>query len=102
MATITIETVREKLATDQRWLERGILAIYNYQTDYEKNRGTTIEDNGVGFNGCDGEILSSFAEWMKKSWKPEGQRLTIKQSNLARKKMSKYAGQLVRIATDKQ
>lgn len=99
---LTIETVKEKLATDQRWLERGILAIYRYQTEHEKVRGTTIEYNGVGFNGCDGVILSSFAEWLTKSWKPEGQRLTFKQAALARKKMAKYAGQLVRIAADKQ
>lgn len=99
---ITKVEIAEKLRTDNRWLERGILAIYKYQTEYEKNRGTTIEDNGVGFNGCDGEFLSSLAIWMGKSYNPEGSRLTPKQAAVARRKMIKYAGQLERIANDQQ
>ena len=98
----TVEMVKGKLNTDNRWLERGILAIYNYQTSNEKHRGTTIEFNGVGFNGCDGQFLSSLALWIKRSNRPEGQKLSVKQAAVASRKMQKYAGQLVRIIEKNQ
>jgi hypothetical protein len=94
---LTVEQIKEKLLTDQRWLERGILAIFNYQTSREINAEQTIEDNGVGFNGVDGQILTSFGKWIKggsRFGKQPGQCLTVKQAAIARKKMPKYAGQL--------
>jgi hypothetical protein len=94
----TANQIKDKLATDQRWLERGILAIMRYQTDREMMAERTIEDNGVGFNGCDGPFLTSLGKWIEKSSYPEGQKLTVKQAGFARKKMAKYAGQLARIA----
>jgi len=98
----TKEIIQDKLATDQRWLERGILAIYNYQTSHEQSRGDTIELNGVGFNGCDAPFLSSLACWIQKSYRPEGQRLSAKQASFGAKKMKKYAGQLLRIISEQQ
>ena len=53
----------------------------------------THEHNGVGFNGIDGGIMSSFSEFYKKTGF-----LTYKQMKIARKKMLKYAGQLTKIA----
>jgi hypothetical protein len=102
MPEITTEIIKEKLINDQRWLERGILAIMNYQTDREIRAKQTIEDNGVGFNGVDGQILTSFGKWIEKSTYPLGQKLTVKQAALARKKMPKYAGQLLRITQGNQ
>jgi hypothetical protein len=97
----SVEQIKEKLMADNVWLERGILAIYEYQTSYEQRIEGTVEHNNVGFNSCDGQILSSFAKWIKggeKYGKPMGSRLSIKQAAIARKKMAKYAGQLYRIA----
>jgi hypothetical protein len=94
----TKEMIKEKLATDNRWLEHGIVAIWNYQTTSEKAAGVTKELNGVGFNGCDAEFLSSLAEWIKKSNRPSGEKLSVKQAAIARRKMLKYAGQLSKIA----
>jgi len=98
----TKEIIVDKLTTDQRWLERGILAVYNYQTNQEKRIGDTVEDNGVGFNGADAQFLSSLAQWIQKSSYAEGQRLTVKQAAVAARKMKKYAGQLLRIISSKQ
>jgi hypothetical protein len=101
----TVDFIKAKLETDNRWLERGILAIYNYQTSQEQRAGDTIEDNGVGFNGADGQFLSSIAKWIKggcQYGKQEGHRLSVKQAAVARRKMMKYAGQLVRIINEKQ
>lgn len=100
----TKELVAEKLITDNNWLFKGILAIYARQTASEQSYGETVEDNGVGFNSADANILSSFAtqisEWNST---PVARRrfatpLSVKQVEIARKKMKKYAGQLAAIA----
>lgn len=87
------ENIKAKLATDDRWLLRGLVAIYNKQTDAEKSAGLTAEDNGIGFNGVDAEILTSIAQQniARGSVSP-------KQLAIVRKKMMKYAGQLAKIA----
>jgi hypothetical protein len=63
--SLTKQFIKEKLLTDDRWLVRGILAIYNLQTDQEKAAEATLKHNGVGFNGCDAYILSSFAKQLQ-------------------------------------
>lgn len=76
---------------------RGILAIYAYQTAEEQSMGVTVSDNGVGFNGCDAEILTSFA----KQFKARGF-LSRKQVALGRKKIRRYWRQLSVIAEAKK
>jgi hypothetical protein len=95
---LTKEFIQEKLATNNQWLERGIIAIYNRQTAGEKAASITKELNGRGFNGCDAEFLSSLAEWINKSHRQPGDRLSPKQAEIARRKMKKYAGQLLQIS----
>ena len=101
---ITKEQIAEKMENSQLWLERGILAIWRYQTDYEKNAETTLENNGVGFNGCDAHFLTEMANWInngvRRFGKEIGQCLTPKQAAVAGRKMRKYAGQLARIAAE--
>lgn len=97
MTTWTKDQIREKLKTDDRWLIRGLMAIYAGQTQEEKSIGATKEDNGIGFNGCDAEILTSFAQGFIMYG-----RLTPKQLAITRNKMVKYAGQLVKLAKAKQ
>ena len=89
----TKQEIREKLIESDRWVEKGVLAIYKFQTESEKSSEQTIDKNNVGFNGVDGGIMSSFAKWLLK-----GRKLTIKQMRIARKKILKYSGQLARIA----
>lgn len=91
--TYTTEFIREKMATDDRWLIRGMMAIYSKQTDNEKRVQETRELNGVGLNGVDGQIMSSIAEFYSNR-----NYITPKQAVIVRKKMMKYAGQLARIA----
>jgi hypothetical protein len=64
----------------------------------------TKHHNGVGFNGRDAAILSSFAKQIM-SWEATSnprypQPLSPKQFDLARRMMPKYAGQLARIAEE--
>ena len=93
----TKEEIREKMATDGRWLIRGLLAIYDRQTFQEQANGYTVEDNGIGFNGVDAEILSSIAlNYKTRNF------ISPKQLAIVQKKMPKYAKQLSRIANDNE
>ena len=88
--------VREKLATDNAWLVRGLLAIHAKQTDDEKRSHETRHDNDRGFNSADAPLMTSFVnQWNTRHW------FSDKQMNRLRKTMRKYAGQLVRIAREK-
>lgn len=85
--------IRNRLETDDKWLIRGLVAIYNRQTDQEQNNGMTKEENGVGFNGVDSVILSDMAkQHMTRGF------LSRRQIEIVRGKMLKYAGQLTKIA----
>lgn len=89
----TIKEIKEKVATDDRWAIRAMLAIYKRQTATEKAMQETRDRNGVGFNGVDGQIMSSIAEfYLKHNF------VSRKQMVIIKKKMGKYAGQLAKIA----
>lgn len=93
MTIFTKEFITEKLMESDRWLYRGILSIFNFQTRDEQMTESTNKNNGVGFNGIDAPILSSFAKQINARGF-----LTPKQKACAQKMMRKYAGQLSRIA----
>lgn len=85
--------IRFYLETNDKWLYRGLIAIYNRQTEDEKNAGITRHDNSVGFSGADSSFLSNAAKFLK-----ERGFLTAKQRSKVRQAMLKYAGQLEKIA----
>lgn len=89
--------IRERLLKSDKWVVEGVIRIFEYQTAEEQNNDITVEDNGVGFNGLDAELLSSYAKFAIKSGF-----LTSGQMVYARKKMLKYAGQLAKIANSKR
>ena len=60
--TWSLEEIRHKIATNDTWLCRGIIAIYQQQTMDEKRNRTTSEPNGFGFNLKDSFIMSTLAE----------------------------------------
>jgi hypothetical protein len=99
---LAIEMVRANIEENDKWLIRGLLAIYRRQTADEQTSEQTKHDNGIGFNGLDATILSSFAKqvlsWEASAVKRFASPLSPKQVGLARRKMKKYAGQLARIA----
>ena len=91
------EFVKEKLATDRAWAIKGLLKIFENQTLDEQKSKDTIYQNGVGFNGTDGEILSSFAlQFQKRKF------LSDKQMVALYKMMPKYWGQIVKISDEQQ
>jgi hypothetical protein len=96
-----IQMIKDNLATSDKWVVRAILVIYSNQTANEQCTETTREENGIGFNGTDAQILSSFA---KQIIEFEAGRtrfmtpLSRNQMGLARAKITKYAGQLLKAA----
>jgi len=90
---VDAKIIREKVASDIRWLERAILAIYRFQTAQEQNAENTLFSNGVGFSGADARRGTYYAKWIL-----SGRRLTGEHLDKARKMMPKYAGQLEKIA----
>jgi hypothetical protein len=93
----TVEEVREHLLTDDRWLLRGLLAIYARQTTTEKETQSTRDLNGVGFNGVDAPFLSDIAQKYTKYGS-----LSNKQIAAVRRCMNKYSAQLTRIANKEE
>ena len=84
------DNLKELLLTNIRAVERAITVIYGYQTIGEQAENQTYSANGVGFNQFDSAILSSFAQQLE-----EGKHLSFKQLAIARRKITKYTGQLL-------
>ena len=95
--TAKIAFIREKLENNGEWAKRALLRIYENQTEAEKVTGETVEDNGIGFTGCDANILTSFAEGLKKYGT-----LTVKQMELLHKKIGKYAKQIYNLSDNEK
>lgn len=82
--------LKNQLGTNPKWALRALTVVYGYQTADEQGSGVTIAQNGVGFSGMDAEILSSFAEQVKR-----GRTLSPKQMGLLFKKMPRYWRQIL-------
>jgi len=92
MKVWTKEEIKGLIESRDDAVVRGMKRIYDLQTEDEKNSGGTYYNNGVGFSGVDGDIMSSFVEFYSKT-----NFLTTKQMKIARKTMLKYAGQLTKL-----
>lgn len=85
------EFVKIQLGTNPAWAVKAMVRIYDEgQTETEKACGLTKDDNGIGFNGLDSELLSSFSEQVKQRGS-----LSSKQMGIVFKKMPKYHGQVI-------
>lgn len=78
-----------QVLSDRGKLYKILLYLWSHQTGEEQQAHSTVEDNGVGFNGLDANILSSFAEQIS-----QGYDLSEKQMVIARLRLPKYHGQL--------
>lgn len=92
----TKEEIAEKIRNDEEWLLRGLVAIFNKQTEDEKQVEDTRHHNDVGFTGADGRLMTSMAKFYLRN-----RYLSDNQKFLVRKRMTKYAKQLAKIANRK-
>ncbi len=91
----TKEYIADKIQNCDAWLNRAIIAIYKFQTVNEQETETTNLNNGHGFTAADAPFMSGLAKWLLGG---KYRKLSDKQKFVARKRMAKYAGQLLRIA----
>jgi len=82
--------VKNQLSTNPAWAQRAIVKLWERQTADEQATQNTRNVNGMGFNGTDAFILSSFAEQINK-----GRTLSPKQLAIAFKKLPKYSRQII-------
>jgi hypothetical protein len=88
--------ILEMLSSNDKAVWRAVHALYRKQTPTEQESEQTHEKNNRGFNGVDAPILTSFAkQFEQRGW------LSNKQTDLARKKLIKYANQLAAIANER-
>lgn len=95
----TPERVLALMANNDTELCKCVVAIYKRQTKSEQEQYATGVWNGVGFNKFDAKILTSFAKQILANRRKGNARLlSPKQIEVARRKMTKYAKQLAKIA----
>ena len=92
----TLKALQSKLATDIRWAQRGLLAIFRNQTSDEQVSANVTHHNCMGFRCMDSEILTSFANQLQYR-----KQLSDKQMRIVHRLMPKYARQLMKFHGDK-
>jgi len=101
--TISADTIREKLRTDDKWLARALVALNERQTIDEQRDESTRHHNNEGFTTGHARLGTSMAKfYLQRGY------LTAKQVAWWRKltpngrmRIEIYAGQLARIAKEK-
>ena len=89
--------LRNLVRTNEKALLKSIMLIYNNQTFEEKEAGTSIYENKIGFNRFDSKEMMRIARKLK-------QRVPLTESEIAyaRIVMPKYWKQLMIISKQKQ
>jgi hypothetical protein len=90
-----LQILQQKLATDARWAQRALLAIFKNQTADEQCQGTVSHHNAMGFRCMDSHLLTSFATQLQTRGF-----LSPKQMTYVHKKMPVYARQLMKFYGD--
>jgi hypothetical protein len=81
------------LASNNRAVERGLVALYHRQTLDEQTTSTTKHSNGVGFNAKDAEYATYLARWVI-----SGRHLTGRHLEAGRRIATFYARQLAEMS----
>ena len=91
--TWTRTEIEALINTNDRAVERAMVAIWERQTRDEQATETTRHHNGIGFSGWTAKSGTYFANWVR-----SGRSLTGRHLAKARKIALHHAGQLTRIA----
>lgn len=85
-----VSYLREQLSVRDNQAVKGLMTVFANQTESEQESGDTHYNNGVGFTPSDAPLLTSFAMQYKSR-----KFLSDKQMVVLKKKMPKYARQLI-------
>lgn len=87
-----IRDLAEKIKQDEKLAIDCLMTVFKEQTAVEQQAHSADTRNGRGFSKFDAELLTSFAKQFKaKGW------LSPRQKFITRKRMVKYAAQLVKL-----
>ncbi len=89
----TQEEIKKLVQENDKVLYGALRQLYECQTADEIAEGTANHRNGAGFNGVDAGVLTSFCEFLNRTGF-----LTVRQKEIARKKLVKYTRQLTMLA----
>lgn len=89
--------LKDLLKTNDNTLLKAIVLIYDNQTEEEKSKGESVEDNNIGFTKWDAKEMGDIARKIKR-----GEPLTIGELAKSRNKMQKYWKQLMYISKHQQ
>jgi len=92
----TREAIQIILETNTKAVERGIVRIYERQTEDEQQSDNTKHSNSRGFNAADAKYGSYLARWVI-----GGRHLSGKHLAKAREMTIRYSGQLADLANQK-
>lgn len=106
-----LRLMQEKLSSDERWILRGLFAIYARQTADEQLQGNNTHHNGMGFTVHDADYLTQMcqqamargaeADLRNKAEIKLEKYFSAKQAAVVIRKMQKYANQLCIVAREK-
>lgn len=88
-----VKTMRAQITGSDAQAIRALMRIHQHQTPSEQVSHSTHVYNAEGFTAGDAKILSSFADFYKRK-----NYLSPKQMQVLRKRIGKYAGQLVHLS----
>ena len=91
---IDAHIIEARLLTDDEFLLKCLLVLYNHQEYDEQDTHSTYHQNGCGFNTADAPILTVLAE------KAQYGDLNSEQIKVCRKRITKYCKQLTQYLTE--
>lgn len=97
MKTWTEAEIREGLQNQDAWVKRALLVLYEFQSPEERKERKNLLKDGAGFDSADVATLTSFVVFYQKY-----HYFTNHQIQESRKRLLKYAGQLVKLANAKE
>lgn len=89
--------LKDLLKTNDKALLKAIVLIHDMQTEEEKSRGESTEDNHIGWTKWDAKEMGDIAKKIKR-----GEPLAIGELAKSRNKMQKYWKQLMYISKQQQ
>jgi len=92
----TKEEIQTNLRTNQKWIERTLVVLYQRQTTDEQTTGQTRVFNNVGFNGPDSRYLSYCSRWILR-----GNHLNQKHLEKCGSRLPKYWRQIQELIKEK-
>jgi len=87
--------IEARLLTDDEFLYKCLVCLYDNQEDDEQDMQTTVHQNGHGFNTADAPILTQYAEELREDGALCSEHLVD-----CRERMKKYCKQLTQYLTE--